>query len=176
MTFDVRMTDRDVILARQGIAVTNPQSKRFDVFVPFKLADVPIQVFRGYTMVEATVAGARLTFANSHLEVGGPAGVFQEGQANELVKVVDKVKGPLVLVGDFNSPADGSGSRSYGMLAGKLTDAWPKAGRDDPGFTCCVDLANPIFETDQRTDIVFMRGGVRAVSVEVIGTDPAKRT
>ena len=46
----------------------------------------------------------------------------------------------MILAGDFNSAADGTGTTSYAQLVRELTDAWPKVHPNDPGFTCCTDL------------------------------------
>jgi endonuclease/exonuclease/phosphatase family metal-dependent hydrolase len=142
------------------------------------------------TRVDAVVDGAHLTFVNTHLEVGGGGdnpqakallGPLQENQAKDLLAALAPVSGPVVLVGDFNSAANGSTTMSYGIVAAKFTDAQAAVSAGTPGFTCCTDFTAPAAMAGQRIDseridIVFYRGGVSAQAVEVVGVDPAKRT
>jgi endonuclease/exonuclease/phosphatase family metal-dependent hydrolase len=191
-TFDVRMTDRDVILARKGTRVetANPTSTLYPTHLKFSIpfgstTGVPVDLVRGLGRVDATVAGARFTFVNTHLEVGGGGNneqarallaPLQEGQARDLLNLLKPVSGPVVLVGDFNSPADRSGTMSYSTVAGGFTDAYAKLFPGMPGFTCCTDIAAPATMPTQRIDIVFFRGGATAQTIEQVGVDPAKRT
>jgi len=82
-----------------------------------------------------------------------------------------------VLVGDFNSAADGSTTMSYATVASSFTDTYAKLNPGMPGFTCCTDITAPAPTYRERIDIVFFRGaGVGPQAVEYVGTDPAKRT
>jgi len=191
-TFDVRMTDRDVILARKGARVetANPMSTLYPTRLPFSIPvgsqiGVPVNLVRALARVDATVAGARFTFANTHLEVGSGGNnpqaqallaPLQEGQARDLVNLLKPVAGPVVLVGDFNSAADGSTTMSYATVASSFTDTYAKLNPGMPGFTCCTDITAPAPTYRERIDIVFFRGGVTAQTVELVGLDPAKRT
>jgi endonuclease/exonuclease/phosphatase family metal-dependent hydrolase len=193
--FDVRMTDRDVILARMGVTTSNPQAALFPSHLKFDIpfgsaTGAPVDLVRGVTRVDAVVDGAHLTFVNTHLEVGGGGdnpqakallGPLQENQAKDLLAALAPVSGPVVLVGDFNSAANGSTTMSYGIVAAKFTDAQAAVSAGTPGFTCCTDFTAPAAMAGQRIDseridIVFYRGGVSAQAVEVVGVDPAKRT
>jgi endonuclease/exonuclease/phosphatase family metal-dependent hydrolase len=189
--FDVRMTDRDVILARKGVRVetSNPVTTLFPSHLKFNIpfgsqTGAPVDLVRGLVRVDANVAGARFTFANTHLEVGGggnnPQAMslltpLQEGQARDLVNLLKPVAGPVVLVGDFNSAANGSTTMSYATVAAGFGDAYAKLNPGTPGFTCCTDIMAPASMAGSRIDIVFFRGGVSAQRVEIVGTDPAKR-
>jgi endonuclease/exonuclease/phosphatase family metal-dependent hydrolase len=190
--FDVRMTDRDAILARKGVRVetSNPMStlfpSHFKFTIPFgSQTGAPVDLVRGLTRVDATVEGAHFTFANTHLEVAGGGNnemaravlsPLQEAQSRDLMNLLMPVSGPLVLVGDLNSAADGSTTMSYATVAGSLTDAHAKTNPGMPGNTCCTDIMAPASMPTQRIDIVFYRGGVGAQTVELVGFDPAKRT
>ena len=81
--YDLRLTDRDVILARDtaetGTFVGAPFATTFEFNVGG--ADgVPLETVRSVSWVDANVGGARFTFANTHLEIQswssspGPAG------------------------------------------------------------------------------------------------------
>jgi endonuclease/exonuclease/phosphatase family metal-dependent hydrolase len=186
--FDVRMTDRDAILVRADRMATNPQKMLFPTHllfnVPFNTNGPMVNLVRGLTWVSVVVDGAPFTFANTHLEVGGGTNAqaqtvltpLQENQANDLIKMLASVTGPLVLVGDFNSAANGSTTHSYATIAQSFTDAFAKVSPGVPGFTCCTDIAAPASMAGERIDIVFYRGGVGAQDVQLVGTDAAKKT
>jgi endonuclease/exonuclease/phosphatase family metal-dependent hydrolase len=188
--FDVRMTDRDVILAKKSVAVSNPMTAHYKhdlIFsIPFLVGNGPqVHLMRGLSRVDAVVGGAHFTFANTHLEVGsGGSNVqasaalkaLQEGQAADLLELLAPVTGPVVLVGDFNSAAVATPTTtmSYRLIANAFTDAWSGLYPGMPGFTCCLDITAPAPMLGERIDIVFYRGGVKAQSAEVLGADPAK--
>jgi endonuclease/exonuclease/phosphatase family metal-dependent hydrolase len=174
---DVRLTDRDVILVRKGIAYTAGPRLVYQNHLPLVVGGkVPVKLVRGYHSIAVVHEGVAFSFVNSHLEVGGPAAPAQEGQAGELVAALAALPGPLIVAGDFNSPANGSGTTSYAQLTRTLTDGWNRAGGGAPGFTCCSSLSAPSFTAGSRIDLVLHRGSVRAESATVIGTDPARRT
>jgi endonuclease/exonuclease/phosphatase family metal-dependent hydrolase len=178
---DVRMTDRDVILARAGVPVREGADARFEARVQFLLAGaVPIEIPRGWTSVVATVAGTDLRFVNAHLEIGAFAPV-QVAQAAELVGVLAASALPTIAVGDFNSNAvaGASDTASYGLLTGAgLADLWPALRPGEPGLTCCQEptLRNTTPSLTSRIDLVLYRGGFAPSSVDIVGEDPADRT
>jgi len=165
----VSITDRDVILARKGVATRNPRSANFKASVPVNNPALPgFTVLRGYTMVDAVVAGREYRFLNTHLEVSGAGSslepVFRAVQAAQALELVAP-GGPLfrdrhtqVVVGDFNSnPFEGpivpcaiptpgglvSGQcpTPYAVLSdARYVDTWlERVGSWDLGNTCCQD-------------------------------------
>ncbi len=180
---DVRLTDRDVILARSGVTTSNPNTLTFNTQVSISVPPGnpdPLEFTRSAQWVEATVDDVTFTFANTHLEVEvtlppEAPGQPQEGQAIELINALRTEPAPVVLVGDFNSPADGSGTRSYGVLTATYTDAAAEAGVT--GNTCCQDpdLRNDDSELDSRIDLILYRGAVDVTSAEVVGDEAADR-
>lgn len=175
---DIRITDRDVILARESLAISNVVDENFsrNVTAPVPIGDRTIDFLRGYNSVVATINGVDFTFANTHLEVeitGSPVQP-QEGQALELLDALDGAERPVILAGDFNSPADGSGTRTYTLLNAAYTDAF--AGVDAP--TCCqaADLRNPTSMLDERIDLILYRGDAEVLSTEVLGEETADQT
>jgi endonuclease/exonuclease/phosphatase family metal-dependent hydrolase len=165
-TIDVRLTDRQVILAISGLPTSNPRSGVFSTLLPIPDVLDPsggtttLIITRGWTAVDATVGGQQLAFYNTHLEAFGP-GVVRIAQATELAT---DVLGPdllstvaQVLVGDLNSTP---GTEGHGVvtLAG-FDDLWAAAGAGD-GFTCCfdADLTVSTATLDQRIDYVLWRG------------------
>jgi endonuclease/exonuclease/phosphatase family metal-dependent hydrolase len=175
---DVRLTDRDVILVRKGIAFTAGPRLVYQNHLPLVVGGkVPVKLVRGYHSVAIAHEGTAFTFVNSHLEVGGPAEPAQEGQARELVAALGAIPGALIVAGDFNSPADKTGTDSYEQLTRTLTDGWNKTVGDlAPGFTCCSSLSAASFDANSRIDLVMYRGSVRPATASVTGTDADRRT
>jgi endonuclease/exonuclease/phosphatase family metal-dependent hydrolase len=164
----VSLTDRDVILARADVATRNPVSANFTARLPVDNPALPagFAVVRGYTMVDAKVAGREYRFLNTHLEVSGAGSdlepVFRAIQAAQAIELVSP-GGPLygddhtqVVVGDFNSsPSEGpfvpclipTGTgftpgqcpTPYAVLANfRYIDTWlERVGRWELGYTCC---------------------------------------
>ncbi len=176
---DIRLTDRDVILVREGTTYQNVAWANFQVAASVPIGGTTVQFTRGYSYGTATKEGVSFTFANSHLEVGGEAAAAQYLQANALVGALANAATPVVLVGDFNSdPADaGDDGDSYRFLTGTYSDTWPAVGSGD-GFTCCQagDLRNPTSQLSNRIDLVLYRGDVEPVSARVVGAEPDDRT
>src|SRR5262249_16690281 len=86
---------------------------------------------------------------------------------------------PVVLSGDFNSPADGSGPASYGnVVHAGFQDAWLQTHPGKPGFTWgeAEDLRNPTPQLSQRIDYVLTHGNVSGLGMKVIGARPIDRT
>jgi hypothetical protein len=158
---DVRFTDREVILARADVPITNPQGEVFETDIELEIGGSggpPLSQRRGWASIDATVHGHVFRFLSSHLEVQSVAPI-QVLQGAELIAIADASPLPVVLVGDFNSAADGTQTATYANItASGFEDVWHKPG--NPGYTCChaEDLLNTRSELDQRLDIVFVRG------------------
>ncbi|MCW9029959.1 MAG: endonuclease/exonuclease/phosphatase family protein [Gammaproteobacteria bacterium] len=176
---DVRLSDRDVILARKGIKTSNPASANYQVNLLLPIAGGTIPFTRGYTAVDAKVQGITYRVVNTHLEVKGEGIVtaVQAMQAQELIGLLENETHPVVLLGDFNSsPADPIDPVSgivppYKQLgwAGYL-DAWLQIDggdeADKPGYTCCQaeDLKNALSQMNERIDYIFYRSDTTALA------------
>ena len=190
---DIRLTDRDVILARSDVQTASAVTNNFTIAAPVPIGGMPVSFTRGYNYVRATVDEVTFTFANAHLEVddGNPAGaaLAQFGQAGELVTTaLSSLPAPVVLVGDFNSAADGSGTEitvttpapftgtTYGLLTTFYTDSFDEVSAD--GGTCCQapDLRNMTSALASRIDLILHRGDVETLAVEIVGDEAADRT
>ncbi|WP_164018148.1 endonuclease/exonuclease/phosphatase family protein [Pyxidicoccus trucidator] len=174
---DIRLTDYDVILSRGDVLISNVVEQNYTTNQQVPVGGASVTFRRGFTKVEATVDGARLTFVNSHMEGLMPA---NEAQANELATILAGYPRPLILVGDLNT-GPGSPTPAYGILTGSagLTDAWTTVGSGD-GFTCCVsDTVNDTTTEgfDERIDLVLYNGdGLEPLSAEVVGDELSDRT
>jgi endonuclease/exonuclease/phosphatase family metal-dependent hydrolase len=177
--FDLRFTDRDVILVAERVEVGAGVQQPFVAKVDFTVGGaggVPLAITRSLSHVPATIgAGVSFTIVNSHLEIGALS-VVQTDQANELLTAMNATQGPIVLLGDFNTaPGDSTYQRltqSFKDLAARLP---PPA--TDP--TCCQagDLMNATSMADERIDLVLTRGAFSMKSLSPVGTDPvADRT
>ena len=105
--------------------------------------------------------------------------MVQVAQANELLAGPAGTPLPLVFVGDYNSPADGTGSATYdNLIAAGFQDAWSEVHPGELGYTSTqnADLMNPTSLLSERIDLVLHRGGLSAISAELVGENPADRT
>lgn len=184
--FDVRHTDREVILARADLTtadlkLTNAQAHDFhrNCALPGPLGSAPIVIRRGWVSVDAKIRGRDIRFVSTHLD--GDCLPFtseiQQAQAAQLVAEAGATDLPLVLVGDLNTPADGNGV-TYNLLAALgFSDAWTAAGQG-PGYTCCQqpNLLNPASMLQDRIDFVLFRGPFAALAADVTGDEPADKT
>ncbi|MGK7311024.1 MAG: endonuclease/exonuclease/phosphatase family protein, partial [Candidatus Longimicrobiales bacterium M2_2A_002] len=172
---DIRLTDRDVILARSDVATANAGSDGYETIVPYELASGDTVWFeRGYTWVDATVDEVDFLFLNTHFEVsaGGQLTFFQNAQADELIGRFGSAV-PAIAVGDFNT---GPGDAPYGLLTGTFRDAWADAGSGD-GLTCCHPaLLTGSQDLYERIDLILYQGAMTPLAAQVVGDEPADRT
>jgi hypothetical protein len=181
---DVRLTDREVILARADVAFGNAQGGLFAARLNLTAGGAggaPVSVTRGWASVDATIDGRSFRFLSTHLEVQSFAPI-QVAQAAQLLSIASASSLPIVMLGDFNSAADGSQTPTYAnIVQAGFTDVWHREGV--PGYTCChaADLLNDAPELNQRIDIVFVRGfdpsglGSVGARVQVTGDQPRDR-
>jgi endonuclease/exonuclease/phosphatase family metal-dependent hydrolase len=175
---DVRLTDRQVILAREGVPISAVDAAVFQALVPLPVPGEAIPVKRGWTKVTARIGAEDVTVYNTHLES------FEQlpraAQAVELALTLADESGRVVLLGDLNSEP-GTAGDSYEILtaADMFSDVWATIGTGD-GFTCCFAplLSEPrtTRDLDQRIDHVLWRGDLAPESVDVVGDEDADRT
>ncbi|CAN5856626.1 hypothetical protein BH23GEM7_BH23GEM7_36200 [soil metagenome] len=186
--YDARLVNQDVILAREGVTVRNTRTGIYQARVPINIAGMQIFYLRSWTAVDARVRGYEFRFVNTHLEAFSP--LINWLQATELLGLFGGAQMPVVMVGDFNSPADAPAGDPRGdayraIVGAGFRDVWAAANPAQPGHTCCHDddLRNPTPEFNRRIDFIFLSGqyrvprGFRGVgSVQLVGADPAHRT
>ena len=131
--------------------------------------------------MDATVRGASFRFISTHHDGDclPLTSAFQQAQAAELLHGPGATDLPLLLVGDLNSPADGSGV-TYNALTGgtpPLTDVWTASGFG-VGLTCCQadDLRNVDSSLTQRIDFVLFRGRFTPLAAVTVGDQPLFKT
>jgi endonuclease/exonuclease/phosphatase family metal-dependent hydrolase len=188
---DIRLTDRDVILARTDLPtslmkVTNPRSGLYDAALPIPLPSPPaplpptppLVVRRGWTSVDVMTRGKSFKFIDTHLEAFHP--LIQQFQSLELLAGPANTSRPVVMAGDFNSAADNSGTASYqNIVNAGFSDAWAAVFPGDPGYTCCHsdDLTSGAGDLTSRIDLLFFRGAdMQATEAEIVGEAEADKT
>ena len=178
---NVTLLDRDAILvnADSGITVKRGSLKkgRFKSQASLETPLGPQSFERGWLYVDLRYKGRNFRFANTHLEVESYASV-QQKQAREFIQALKRNRpGPIIAVGDFNSAADGSTTRSYSILVDYFADMWDER-RDGEGLTCCQQavLQNPESDYQTRIDLILGKGKVRSTGARVLplGIDGAE--
>ncbi len=150
---DVRLTDFDVVLARNDVTIANVVEKNYEAKLDFP----PIIIPRGYVALDATVGHKTYRFVNTHLEPFIPA--IQTLQAAELIGNLASETLPIILVGDLNTQAP-TGDTYNTLLDNGFVDAWtenqvrPKI----PGYTSGFDsdLRNATVVLDERIDLILV--------------------
>jgi endonuclease/exonuclease/phosphatase family metal-dependent hydrolase len=171
-TFDLRFTDRDVILARETTQTSNfvatPFANTFDITVGGK-SGIPVSFAHSSSHLDAVVGNAHFVFGNAHLEVELLHDT-QLAQAQEVLDAFEPLRDPVLLVGDFNSIA---GADTYNLIASRFLDAYLDVAGGAPGYSCCQseDLTNPESTAGERIDLVWTRGNFKVHDVSLVGTD-----
>ena len=185
---EVLYVDRDVILARTdlpepALSLSNPQAGNFATSVPLNIGEMELQYLRGWVSVDVQMWGMDVRVVNAHLEDDNPDipefGMVQMAQAAELVGPGGPTDTdmPVILIGDFNSPADGSGTATYQILTlgAGFTDAWTVTHGVEPGYTWTQNdllrddpctVAPPPTDDPQRIDLILTRGDLQPRSME----------
>ncbi len=176
--FDVRVTDRDVVLARTDLPlsqfqVLNVQVQNFaSQLVVTNPVIGPLTIPRGWIAVDAQIRGTTYRFVTTHLEaISVPV---QIAQGNELLSGPGNTTGPVVFAGDFNSAAaggpDSSVTYSNFVLAGYI-DAWAVSFPSNPGFTWPLHGEDrfTVSTPTERIDLVLVRNSVGVLGMQRIG-------
>ena len=116
---------------------------------------------RGMLKVEVDVGGTAVNFVTTHLDYQFADGRLFETE--QLLRNLEDVKGPLIVVADLNDTPDGS---AYKLMHTLFDDAWITSKAKGDGFSYPAD--KPV----KRIDHIFYRigTGVRAKKAWVIET------
>ena len=185
---DLRITDRDVILARADHEVENAASDRFQINRTVQVGQASFVLSRGWAYADLILSRKdnrqwTARFATTQLESDAFPDV-QEAQAEEFLSTVQSSY-PIVIAGDLESPADSLNTIGLQVLRGAGGDAWTTYdGSGSPGFTCChaptLDDDAPL---SRRVDYIFADPGpttyyasLRFSWVQTFGADSAGHT
>ena len=170
---DIRLTDFDVILARSDVTVSRPMSANYDE--AFAVEALFLEILRGYVAIDATISGVTYRVVNTHLEFFGQD--IRIAQAQQLIDSLESETLPIILLGDFNTPAPDSTTYQM-LLAAGYVDTW-QMDSEGTGYTCCQasQLQNEVSEHYERIDQIFVRNLElpTAVMTYTIGDKPADR-
>jgi endonuclease/exonuclease/phosphatase family metal-dependent hydrolase len=176
---DIRLTDRDVILVRTDMPDSKLQHSNEQTGTFANFASAPLPLLRGWGSVDVTLRGQTFRFINTHLEQEGPFNAIQVEQGNELLSGPANTNLPVILVGDFNSRADGRGTETYSnLIEAGFTDAWSATRPGELGNTWGHDenLLNTTVDLTQRIDLVLFRDNLCALDADVVGDELTDRT
>ena len=164
----VGVTDRDVIIAQEGILTTvitgicDDDSKsedgcNYEVNAAFDSPLGLIEFLRGFVGVQAVIGNVRLNLFNTHLESRDvdpeePLSPYiQSAQGYELITYIGSLPNselPVFVAGDINSSPEHQ-VLSFGslqiippymqLLSAGLLDTWDLRPGKPKGFTCCQD-------------------------------------
>ena len=195
-----RYIDRDVVLVRSNVEVTDVISGNYAAMLEVPIGDPPVAVVqfaRGWVSMKLRLDRRWFRLVNTHLEVEGEQldpmlPYIQAAQAQELIAILAEETLPVIVVGDMNSPPFDLPNPPlvppyWQFLAAGYADVWDlNPGQPDPGYTCCQpeDLLNPLSMLYERVDLVFVRNDlftpgfslVGPVRAEAIGEEPADKT
>jgi hypothetical protein len=183
--FDVRHTDREVILARidarpPDLDYVNAQAGIFasNCVVPSALGG-SLTFRRGWAAIDVRWRRQAFRFVSTHLEgaCGAATASIQQAQVSDLLSGPVSTVLPLVLVGDLNSPGDGTGAAYNRIVAAGLEDAAVAAGLGN-AYTCCQapQLTNPGPLFDRRIDVVLASPPFKVLGASLVGEAAADRS
>ena len=174
---DVRYTDRDVILVRSDLKVSqlkieSSQSGTFNTLLTLPVFFGNITIQRGWTSLDAKMRGQTYRFINAHTEAFHPG--VEYAQAGELLAGPANTNLPVILAGDLNTDAENSGASYTLFLSQGLADTWELTRPNDPGYTWPLFIESPSIFTSptQRLDLILIRGAITTSGSDVVGEDP----
>jgi endonuclease/exonuclease/phosphatase family metal-dependent hydrolase len=175
---DLRMIDHTTMLVLEDdeFRVLGVTADRYAAHLSVRIANDMVTRYRGYVAIDAQLAGHQVRIVDTHLEPLSDS--LQITQCEELLAGPAAHDGRIVVAGDFNSPADGLGTPTYGKVrAAGFGDVWASVGSGE-GFTCCQDtgLANAESELSDRRDFIFFRGGLKPLAADLILNNGDART
>ena len=186
---DVRLTDFDVVLARRDVQVSQKSVVEQNYAKKLIIPGTGIKIPRGYVAVDARIKHRTYRFVNTHLEPATPG--VRLKQAGELLDVLADEKKPVIVVGDFNTPAPTgqmpTGGQTYqAFVSAGFVDVWTRNLNKSEGegftFSHDSDLRNTVVDLNERIDLIFVRNRVRGqtllgpVFAKVWGDELRERT
>jgi endonuclease/exonuclease/phosphatase family metal-dependent hydrolase len=121
---------------------------------------------RGFIRAEVRIGGRFINFVTTHLDYQ-----YEDGrafEAQQLLAAMKDVKGPLIVVGDFNDEPTGE---AYKLMKADFYDTWTQLlygswleGRQNRSPQVSQGLTYPADKPAKRIDYIFMRqaDGIKA--------------
>jgi endonuclease/exonuclease/phosphatase family metal-dependent hydrolase len=185
---DFRLIDREVILARTDLAtsqmkLSNVRTGHFvaqqsNVLTVPGFPPVVLESDLGWASVDVKVRGKEVRFIGTHLEPEETGAATQVAQAAELLAGPANTRMPVILTGDLNSRADGTGTASHAnIIAAGFEDAWSAIHPHQLGYTygheAILNNRDDGGGFDRRIDYVLYRGDLDALASDVVGEETA---
>jgi hypothetical protein len=174
--FDLRLTDRDVIIARADVPTSQLQvlgtdSGNFDAALPLPIGGQPTPIVRGWVSADVKHRGQTFRFVNTHPEAFDDD--VNAAQIAELLEAPLATSLPVVLVGDLN--ATPTSTSMAPLFSAGFVDTAVSAASNDPGPTCCFNAAVTGGTLTSRIDYVLYRGRFEPVAQRRVGHLPEDR-
>ncbi len=154
---DIRLTDFDVVLARDDVEISRIVEANFDTKVT--VPGFGLDILRGYVAVDAKIGEKSYRFVNTHLEPRSSGEQIQLAQAQELVAALQSETLPIILVGDLNTRPPDAQTFQFFESQG-FVDIWPlNSNSENPnGFTSAhdLDLKNSEVNLTDRVDLILV--------------------
>ena len=178
VAFDVRFTDRVVILARTDLNISqfkleSTGTGTFTTLLPVQTATIgTVTIQRGWASADVKLRGKQYRFITTHLESFYEP--VQYGQAYELLQGPANTDKPVILAGDLNSDAGAAGNSYQLVMAGGFIDAWSSTRPLEQGFTWPLSSESPsaLLNPTQRLDLILTRGNFLISQSDILGEHP----
>ena len=179
LAFDVRFTDRLVVLARTDLRtselkIENVAAQHFSTNLTFSSPTLgTITIPRAWIAVDAKLRGKPFRFVTAHPESFVP--IINFIQLNELVQTAGNTGLLLFFAGVFNADAAANDASYQVLLGSGLTDVWTHTHPNEAGLTWALFIGNPsvYVAPTQRLDLILTRGEIEAAAADVTGENPA---
>lgn len=178
VAFDVRFTDRVVILARTDLNISKfklegTQTGTFTTLLPVQTGTIgTITIPRGWASADVKMRGKQYRFVTTHLESFYEP--VQYAQAFEVLQGPANTNKPVILTGDFNSDAAAGGNSYQLIVSGGFADVWSTTRPLEAGYTWPLSAESPatILNPTQRLDLMLTRGNLIISHSDILGEHP----
>jgi endonuclease/exonuclease/phosphatase family metal-dependent hydrolase len=181
----VLYAQRSVILVRADIdhsdlQISNIQSAQFKASLTIPSAIGPITIHRAWVSADVAFHGQSFRFIDTQLEAFDPNINYE--QSEELLSGPAHTSKPVIVAMDSNSkanmPENAFTPTYHNFLQNGFRDVWTATQGKASGSTCCQDhtLMNPASTVSKRIDLILLRGGLDAKTVELFGGQLSDRT
>jgi endonuclease/exonuclease/phosphatase family metal-dependent hydrolase len=182
---DVRLTDYDVVIVQNDVEILNVDTANYQVRLQVDgIGTIP----RGFIAVDVLWNSRKYKFVNTHLEPAPASNPhllsIQRAQAQEIIERFSNSDIPVIIVGDFNSPAPDADTYKD-LLNASYIDVWTQnLFKHNPAgntYGHDLNLLNPGTNFFKRIDFIFVKNSPNEESIGpvfaiVVGDEDRNRT